>query len=149
MSERFALRSAVHLLLFRDGGVLLSRRFNTGFHDGSYALVAGHLDGNETVLHAMVREAKEEAYIDILESDLRVVHVVHRKSKESEYIDFFLTTDKWEGDIQNVEPHKCDDLSWFPLTAIPENTLPYIKQAIRNSMAGVPYSESGWHGDAL
>lgn len=149
MRESFTLRAAAHLLLFREGEVLLSRRYNTGWRDGSYSVIAGHLDGGETVLQAMIREAKEEACIDIAESDLRVVHVMHRKSKESEYIDFFLTTDTWTGDMQNGEPHKCDELAWFPLTAIPQNTLSYIQQGIEQSVAGVPYSESGWNDDAL
>ena len=47
MTERFELRSAVHLLLIRGGQVLLLRRQNTGYEDGNYSVIAGHLNGRE------------------------------------------------------------------------------------------------------
>ncbi|MGD8997230.1 MAG: NUDIX hydrolase, partial [Anaerolineae bacterium] len=47
MTERFKLVSAVHLFLVRDGQVLLLRRSNTGYEDGNYSVVAGHLNGDE------------------------------------------------------------------------------------------------------
>ncbi len=37
MDERFRLLAAVHLFLLRDGAVLLLRRFNTGYEDGTTA----------------------------------------------------------------------------------------------------------------
>ncbi len=50
----------VHLLFFRGNQILLARRLNTGYRDGEYSVPAGHLDGNETVIAAGIREAKEE-----------------------------------------------------------------------------------------
>src|SRR6266702_3710545 len=130
-NERFTLRAAVYLMLIRDKQILLLRRFNTGWQDGNYSLIAGHLDGNETIIDTMIREAKEEAGILIKPKDLEVVHTMHRMSKINyEYIDFFLTANKWTGEIKNLEPNKCDELKWFPLDNLPNNTLPHIKQAL-------------------
>ncbi|HEC35073.1 MAG TPA: NUDIX domain-containing protein, partial [Anaerolineae bacterium] len=86
--DRFRLLSAVHLFLVRDGKVLLLRRFNTGYEDGKYSVIAGHLDGNEEIKTAMIREAREEAGIEIAPQDLQVVGVMHRRS-DDERIDFF------------------------------------------------------------
>jgi len=43
--KRFKLTSAVHLFLVRNGKVLLLRRFNTGYEDGKYSVIAGHSFG--------------------------------------------------------------------------------------------------------
>ena len=42
-ANRFSLPSAVHLFLLRGDEVLLLRRYNTGYEDGKYSVVAGHL----------------------------------------------------------------------------------------------------------
>lgn len=68
--ERFKLPSAVHLFLICDSQVLLSRRFNTGYEDGKYSVVAGHLNGDEEIKAAMIREAREEVGVEISPLDL-------------------------------------------------------------------------------
>lgn len=108
--------------------VLLLKRQNTGFCDGQYGLPAGHVDGGETVQQAMVREAQEEAGIAVKEEDLKLCHVTHRNCGDHERIDFFFMITHWEGEPQNVEPEKCSELAWYPLDAIPENTIDYYRQ---------------------
>jgi ADP-ribose pyrophosphatase YjhB (NUDIX family) len=141
--ERFKLIPTSHLFLVKGDKILLLRRYNTGYEDGNYSVIAGHLDGNETFREAMIREAKEEADIDIKPEYLEVVHVMHRKS-EDERIDFFFVAKKWEGEPKNMEPQRCDDLRWFELNNLPKNIIPYVKQAICCFLDGVFYSEHGW-----
>ena len=142
-SERFKMIGAVHLILIRDGRALLARRFNTGWSDGLYGLVAGHMDGNEKASEAMIREAYEEAGIKISPEDLQIAHIMHKKL-DDERVDFFFTAQKWEGEPQNTEPHRCDHMDWFPLDNIPGNTIPYCKAALENYLKGIQYSEYGW-----
>src|SRR6185369_159344 len=73
----FTLIPAVHLFLFKEKKVLLARRFNTGFEDGNYSVPAGHVDGNEPMTAAMIREAKEEVGIEIQPENLQFAHVMH------------------------------------------------------------------------
>jgi 8-oxo-dGTP diphosphatase len=147
--ERYHLRAAVYLVLIRDAEVLLARRANTGWQDGKYSMIAGHLDGNETVTEAVVRESREEAGLELHKRDLRVVHTMHRKSKQGlEYIDFFVTTTSWVGEPKIMEPDKCDDLRWFKLAELPDNILLHVKRAIDSYLSGVPFSECGWDDDA-
>lgn len=148
MNKRFLLRAACYLLLIKRGKILLQRRFNTGWEDGKYTLISGHLEGNETVKQAMIREAKEEAGIIISSENLHVVHTMHRKSSDDlEYIDFFLTVNKWQGKPKIIEHNKCDEMQWFSLNNLPENTLPHIKQATENYSKKIQFSELG--GDLL
>ncbi|HEC35493.1 MAG TPA: NUDIX domain-containing protein [Anaerolineae bacterium] len=141
--DRFRLLSAVHLFLVRDGKVLLLRRFNTGYEDGKYSVIAGHLDGNEEIKTAMIREAREEAGIEIAPQDLQVVGVMHRRS-DDERIDFFLVATSWSGEITNREPHRCDRLAWFRLDDLPENVIPYVRKALDNYRRGIWFDSFGW-----
>ena len=144
--ERFKFISAVHLFLIKDGKILLSRRFNTGYEDGNYSVPAGHIDGNEKATSAMAREAKEEIGIDLNEKQLQMAHVMHRKKpdEEEERIDFFFEAIEWQGEPENVEFNKCDDLSWFPISQLPPNTIPYVKAGVENYKNKVSFSEFGW-----
>jgi len=138
---KFTMRVAVHLILIENDQILLLRRFNTPWRNGWYSVIAGHADGNETIGHAMIREALEEGGLSIQENDVLIVHVLHRIAKDSEYIDYFFVPRKYSGEPKNMEPEKCDDLSWFPVNSLPENTIPYIRQAIEKIQAGVTFSE--------
>ena len=142
--ERFKLIPVVYLVLRKDDQVLLLRRANTGYQDGKYGLVAGHLDGDELGTTAMVREAKEEAGIDVDPSKLEFVHVAHRLSRNQvgqERIDLFYQLKEWRGKIVNAEPKKCDDLSWFDINNLPDNMLPFVKQVLTYIAKGISYSE--------
>ncbi len=108
--ERFKPYAAAYLVLIKDNRVLLLKRFNTGYQDGNYSLIAGHLDGCETSKQCILREAREEAGIAINPTNLEVVHVMHRLSSDREYFDIYLRTDEWTGEIKNIEPDKCDEL---------------------------------------
>lgn len=143
MPKRFHLKSAVHLLLIRDGQILLLRRFNTGYEDGNYSVVAGHLDGGEQIKAAMIREAEEEIGVRVAPPDLEVVGVMHRRS-DDERIDFFLVATTWAGEITNREPHKCDQLTWVDLDALPANVIPYVRRAIDNYRHGRWFDSFGW-----
>ncbi len=144
-SERFTLRAAVYLILLNGDKVLLSRRFNTGWMDGKYSLIAGHLDGSEAVFDSMIREAFEEAGIKINRTDLIPIRVLHRKSDNQEYVDFFFMTERWEGEPSIQEPNKCDNISWFPINNLPENILTYVKEVVETCRDNVPFVESGWN----
>ena len=146
--ERPQVVPSVYLMLVKNYGILLSRRYNTGFQDGKYSFPAGHLSGGEeTMKQAMIREAKEEWGIEVDSTDLKLVHVMHRRQQQPirrRRIDLFFTAKKWKGEPKNMETNKCDDLDWFRITSLPENTVPYIRQAIDRFRNGISYSECGW-----
>lgn len=144
-SEKFLVRSAVYLMLLKEDKILLAKRFNTGWMDGKYSLVAGHLDGNEPVSSAMIREAKEEAGITIEKDDLTPATVIHRKFPGEEYVDFFFVCKKWTGNPTIMEKDKCDEMSWVSLDNLPDNLLPYIREALNNYKNRISFSETGWN----
>ncbi len=141
--QRFKTVTAVHLFLVRDESILLLRRFQTGYEDGKYSVIAGHLEGDEEIVSAMAREDWEEVGIRVQPEQLKVIGVIHRKAMD-ERIDFFLVADTWEGEIVNAEPTKCDEVAWFDLDQLPVNTIPYVKKAIENYQKGIWFDSVGW-----
>lgn len=133
----------VHLLFIREDQILLLRRFNTGYRDGEYSVPAGHLDGNETVIAAGIREAKEEVGVDIEATGLHFSSVMHR-IEDDERVDFFVRVHEWQGEPFNAEPDKCDDLRWADVGDLPENIIPYVRKAIQNHRQGNVFDEFGW-----
>lgn len=141
---RFKLITAVYLILRRGDQVLLLRRANTGYQDGKYSLIAGHLDGDELATDGMAREAKEEAGITINPKKLKLVHIAHRLSRNQvgqERLDLFFETSDWQGEITNAEPNKCDDLSWYSLDRLPSGMLPFVSLVLADISQGINYSE--------
>jgi 8-oxo-dGTP diphosphatase len=133
----------IHLFFLRDDQILLLRRFQTGYMDGYYSLPAGHLDGEETVRMAGVREAHEEIGVQIDPAEMVFAGVFHRHEGD-ERVDFFFLVRSWTGEPFNAEPAKCNELRWARLDSLPGHTVPYIRQAIQNLQAGVLFAEFGW-----
>jgi len=141
-----------YLILKRKNKIIFLKRENTGYADGYYSFVAGHVEKGESFKLCIIREAKEEAGIEIKEDDLQLVHIMYRKDKnnnENERIDFFYEINKWKGDIVNFEPEKCSELKWFNKNDIPENTIPYIKKTLDNIEKKLFFSEYGWKPEEI
>jgi len=149
--ERFALIAAAHLFLLDGERVLLSLRQNTGYADGQWSVVAGHLDGDETAVMAISREAREEADIALAPDNLVVVGIMHRRAEGlvgRERLDFFLTARVWRGTPTNLEPEKCAALAWHALDDLPRDMVPYVRRALANYWQGRWFDTFGWDDGA-
>jgi 8-oxo-dGTP pyrophosphatase MutT (NUDIX family) len=155
--DRFVVVPAAYVFLLREHDleheVLLQLRQNTGYMDGHWAAAAaGHVEKGETAPDAARREAAEE--LDI--SDLRLDFVTAMQRTRGgepidERIDFFFTASSWRGDPRIVEPGKCAELRWFPLTALPEPVVPHELQVLEALRDGglTPYSTHGFSREEL
>lgn len=148
-ADRFKLKVGVFLLLIIENKILLSRRFQTGIDDGQYVVPMGGLNRGETASEALIREAQEEANIALIPANLQACHVMHRlhtmpDGYRFEQIDIFFRAQSYEGEIKNLEPHKCDELKFFPLDNLPINTVSAIRHGITCSLSGNFFSEFGF-----
>lgn len=136
---------ASYPILRRDNEILLMRRKGSGYYDGWYSVPAGHVEAGELPIDALLREIKEELGIAIDRSDVRLVHTMYRTKHDEtgDRLDLFFAATKWAGEITNTEPHKCDDIRWFAIDALPDNMMHHAKEAIENVENGVGYSELG------
>ena len=146
MTETFKPLAASLVFFIKDDSILLLRRFNTGWNDGSYTVPSGHIEAGESASRAAARETLEEVGIVVRESDLTSIHIDYRKSAEDErvYVDFYFKANNWTGEPVNAEPQKCDEIGWFKINELPENTVKIVRNALDNYKLGNHYSEMGW-----
>jgi len=135
---RHLTKTAVFVILERDGKIFLLRRHNTGWADGQLTVPAGHVDQGQTVRQAAVVEAREEAVVGIEEEDLEFVHVDYLKDK---YTNFYFKAERWTGEPQLGEPLAASEAVWIRLDALPEDLIPRLKDVFRHLKTGRYFSE--------
>ena len=133
--RRHAFAVIVHTLVFRGGNVLLLRRANTGVMDGRFTLPGGHRNRGETVADAAVRECREE--VGVRARKMRPVLVL----PYGEGVNFIFEAVEWQGAPIIAEPDKCDALTFAHPNALPSQTAPFVRTALRCRRAGVWYRE--------
>ena len=136
--------SGVYLVIKEGDNALFMHRF-VGYQAGNYMLPGGTVE-NESPTDATVRETLEELGLSIKSSDLILIHVMYRAPHDEtgSRVDWFFETPKGTDEPQNMEPHKCDELSLLSLNDLPENIPTYVKIALKNAREGIMYSEFGW-----
>ena len=143
---RSLLIPASYVFLLREGAagteVLLHLRQGTGYMDGCWASLAGHVEDGETAPAAAVREVHEEAGIDLDPGDLRPLTTVHRitpgAGQVEQRVDFFWTAVRWTGEPRVAEPAKNAGFGWFPLSGLPASMPPQETQVLAALAAGSP-----------
>ncbi|NEA56622.1 NUDIX domain-containing protein [Streptomyces sp. SID13666] len=146
MVHRTTIR--VHLMMIHANRVLLGRRTATSGEDGSWHAPAGHLERGESVLAGMAREAKEELGIVIAEKDLNLVQTLHLCDAEDGQgrLQLFFQPQRYEGKAANAEQHKCAELRFWPLDALPVPIVPCTAVALAAIQGGRSLSVAGWQG---
>ncbi|MCX4758650.1 NUDIX hydrolase [Kitasatospora purpeofusca] len=145
-ADPLTLAVGVHLVLVDTGSVLLGRRRNTSYANGLWHLPAGHMQTGEPVTGSMCREADEELGIRVREEDLVLVHTMHHLDPDDgrSRLQLFFRPTRYDGHVRNAEPHKCEELRWWPLDSLPADTVPYTVHALAEIGRGSTLSIVGW-----
>jgi len=124
LGHRSLLVAAAYVVLRRGDDVLLQLRAGTGYMDGRWAVLAGHVDPGESVHEAAVREAYEEGGVRVDPADLVPLTALHRFERGGpaveQRLDAFFLARSWTGEPTRREPDKSADMRWFPLTDLPD-----------------------------
>ncbi|MGR4050629.1 NUDIX hydrolase [Kosakonia cowanii] len=142
--ERYHLSIALFVLLLRKDDLLMLRRSQTGWMDGCYSLPAGGLELGETLAAAAARELREETGVKASAGDMQLAHTMHVWSEDRSWLGHYFICRQWHGTPSLAEPEKHSEMGWHNLAALPEQTIPYVRQALGAINAGQPYSEYGW-----
>ena len=132
--ERFKSTICADILITKrienDTYILLMKRQNTGSDDGYYELPGGHLERNEDLFDAMIREAKEELCINLKRKNIKLIHLLHHYNGER--LNFIFETDGSKLNPQIGEPNKCSELKWVKINKLPKETTSKVKKIIKN-----------------
>lgn len=117
----------VGLLIFKDGKLLLGKR-KSSHGDGKWQSGGGHLEFGEEFEEAVRRETREEIGIKLKNIKLlKVTNDIFPKDHKH-YVTLFFTCEYASGEVQVMEPEKCDEWKWFEVDKLPSNLfLPYDK----------------------
>lgn len=142
--------TACFVILRRGNEIAMVLRKNTSYMDGYYGLPAGKCEWFETFTKCAIREAKEEAGVNIAEKNLKFVHLVHRHGEDvvsgtfMDWVDVYFEADSWEGEPHNAEPSKSEKLEWLNIKNLPKNIVPPQLEAIKSIENDQKYSTFGW-----
>lgn len=146
LAGRSLVVAAAYVVLRRPGPagdeVLLQHRAGTGYMDGFWATVAGHVDPGESVHEAAVREALEEVGVVVDVAALRPLTALHRFERGGPQVeqrfDAFFEVTGWTGDPVLREADRADAVGWYPLTALPEPVVPHERLVLDLLASGDP-----------
>ena len=140
---RHLTKSAVFLFFTKGKKVLLQKRMNTGFMDGYYdATVSGHIEANESITQAALRETREEIGLEIPSSALNFYTTLHTHFDEHDYFYFYFQVDIEKlphFDIHNGEPEKIEEFKWFSLSKFHKRFQSLIKWHLRTIKQATPF----------
>lgn len=151
LEDRTLLVAAAYVVLRRQDQVLLQLRAGTGYRDGYWALLAGHVDPGESVVEAAVREAREEGGVEIDPADLAPLTAMHRYEPGGpaieQRLDVFFEARSWSGEPTLREPHRTAAIDWFGLDALPDPVVPHERTVLEALRTGRPPAVLVWPMD--
>jgi 8-oxo-dGTP diphosphatase len=121
------VRIGVGVLILKDGKALLGKRhaeYSNASHKlsdsgGTWTCPGGGIDFGETLRECAIREVKEETNLDIKNPEF--LSLRDDMSEQAQYVTINFIATEFDGEVENMEPHKIDEWRWFDLDDVPEN----------------------------
>lgn len=126
-------RVAACVAVRKSGKVLLGRRLNI-HGDGKWAFPGGHVEWGEDPKAAVIREAQEEAGIEIGEPKLIGVMTDMEPYPGAHYVVLAYVADWKSGEPVVCEPHKCENWSWHGWNELPTPLYGGVEYMVKNSL---------------
>lgn len=109
-------RIGVGIIVIKEGKILLGKR--KGAHgSGCYSAPGGHLEFKETVETCAKRELYEET--GLIPLSIQLGPWTEDIMDQKHYISLFTIVTEFEGELQLLEPDKCDGWGWYSWDELP------------------------------
>lgn len=120
-----------------DGAVLLARRDTVAYGSGLWGLPGGHVNDDETLAGAAVRETLEEVGLRVALADLELLGTTRYVDGGNRGVDFFFRTRRWEGEPSVVA--ECSEIGWHSPDDLPADSLDWLGEALRAHLGPGPW----------
>jgi 8-oxo-dGTP pyrophosphatase MutT (NUDIX family) len=141
---RATFRLVVHVLLERDGRVLLLRRRGTGIADGAWAPPGGHVEPGETPRRAAVRELAEETGLELAVERLEPVAAFFFDDGELRGMNLVFRVAGPSDGVPRLAAGGADRLAFNAPDALPHPSVPWLREALLRA----PKASTGaWYGE--
>lgn len=134
-------RVGVGVMIVKDGRVLMARR-KSGQRPGWYGWIGGKLEFGETLQACAIREAREEAGIEI--ANLRLSCVSTIIVQDQHWIDIEFQADVASGEPRAAAPDEIVEWAWYPLDDLPGPIFEPAQYALEAYRSGNILNERPW-----
>lgn len=129
ISDKPKPRVGVGVVVIKDRKVLLGKRKNA-HGAGEWSFAGGHLEFGEDVEECALRELAEETGLKALSIQMGPwVNNIIEENKH--YVTLFVFVDQFEGDLQLLEPDKCEGWEWFDRNSLPSPLFTPIRSLLK------------------
>jgi len=116
-------------IFLKDNKTLLIKRKNSSTYNNLWSNPGGGIEPGETVEQAVIRELEEEVGVTV-----KIIKHIHNyeeiENNKVTIISSGFLVEIEKGELEIKEPHKIDDMKWFPINELPKNLAPYTKKYI-------------------
>ena len=110
------------LIINEKKQILLGLRAGKRGGTGTWGLIGGKVKNGETIEETAKREIYEETGLNVEINDLEVINLFTTQSTpDVMFFQIGVLVKKYDGEPNNMEPAKCDELKFFDLDDLPEN----------------------------
>lgn len=117
------IKVGIGVYIFNDKRQVLLGLRKSPHGQGTWCPPGGHLEFGETFEQGAIREAKEETNLDIMPKDLKLSGTTNDFFEETgkHYITIHMSCSNYSGNVELMEPNKCEKWTWFDLDKLPNN----------------------------
>ena len=126
----------IGVIVVKDGKILLGKRKNS-HGDGAWSFPGGHLEFGESWEECAKRETTEETGINIKNIRFGTVTNDIFQTEEKHYITIFMLSDYDFGEVQIMEPEKCEKWDWFSWNQLPQPLFVPIQNVLKTGFEPV------------
>ncbi len=143
IADRQGFSVDAYMFLERDGKLLMLRRSaDAAYAAGLLCPPSGHVEAQEDVLEAAIRETDEEVGVRLSADQVRCVAVVHHRgpSGRARVGWFFAARPGWAGEPVNREPAKHSAFVWVEPDDPPADLVAYTWAGLRAYREGARFA---------